>query len=446
MLLHGIENTGERKERNTLAAQVAFIHNPHPHTLQKIEHLITTSNESTDSLFLSYGALASKLPEETKLQMVNFLLNYVKPIQNNSDLVHIIHALGNTESNVTNKILVNYLTHPDPNVQLAAVYALRYSMDSTSIQSEIINMLHSKHGSKQFVEMVLRALIAGAEWNGSPKVQPIQTELFEALVGSAKDDQSIFKMLLHYTMLIGESLPPQWTVLLSHHVNKRGTTQWNSADQLYNLILSKSDRDYDVETYPCNKAYLWGKSLGIPVLKLEATFGSFAGFGCSKEHPTNFKLFAKGIVKGYAFKRSKTAFEALLFSEKKPESNEIKSRVYFNIVGKVLADKNSDIPTCKTWNFPLYSSPDYTLITFSVPIFIYVGFLTFTLELKTRLGVDANLGACITDCVSVQGSLEPSVALIASAQATASILVGCISSCFDYLHTMIIAGISTWRD
>ena len=238
MLLHGIENTGERKERNTLAAQVAFIHNPHSHTLQKIEHLITASNEPTDSLLLSYGALASKLPEEAKLQMVNFLLNYVKPIQNNSDLVHIIHALGNTESNVTNKILVNYLTHPDPNVQLAAVYALRYSMDSTSIQSEIINMLHSKQGSKQFVEMVLRALIAGAEWNGSPKVQPIQTELFEALVGSAKDDQSIFKMLLHYTMLIGESHPPQWTVLLSHHANKRGTTKWNSADQLYNLILS----------------------------------------------------------------------------------------------------------------------------------------------------------------------------------------------------------------
>eukprot|EP00731_Ephydatia_muelleri_P037956 Em0611g1a len=38
VLLHGIENTGERKERNTLAAQVAFIQNPHPTYFTKIEH------------------------------------------------------------------------------------------------------------------------------------------------------------------------------------------------------------------------------------------------------------------------------------------------------------------------------------------------------------------------------------------------------------------------
>ena len=108
----------------------------------------------------------------------------------------------------------------------------------------------------------------------------------------------------------------------------------------------------------------------------------------------------------------------------------IENRVYFSIVGKVLADKSSDIPTCKTWNFPLYRSPDYTLLKISVPIFIYVGYLTFSLELKTRLGIDASLGACITDCVSVKGSLEPSAALIASAQASATILVS--------LHCIVI--------
>ena len=428
VLLHAIENTKNRKERNTLAAQVAFIRNPHSDSLADIERLVITSKESNDPLLLSYGALASQLSGDAKQQIVKFLLNFHSIENNNTTLVHLIHALGNTESSEIGNFIINYLSHSDPNIQLAAVYALRYIMDST-IQSEFIHILESKNSSCFFAEAVIRALIAEAEWKSSRKVQPISTKLFKALVNATSDNKILVQMLLHYTTLI-EEIPREWLAILKQNIHKRGTTIWNSADQIYNLVLSRSDRDYDMEAYPCNKAYLWAKSIGLKVLRLEGAFGSFAGFGCSTQHPTNYKLFARGLVRGYAFKFSKTAIEALLLSEKKPGSQMIENRVYFSIVGKVLADKCSDIPTCKTCNFPLYSSPDYTLLKISVPIFIYVGYLTFSLELKTRLGIDASLGACITDCVSVKGSLEPSAALIASAQTSATIIVSlhCINS------------------
>ena len=131
------------------------------------------------------------------------------------------------------------------------------------------------------------------------------------------------------------------------------------------------------------------------------------------------------MARATAFGRSMTFFEALLSSESKPGGGSIHNRLYVNVIGQVLVDYSKQIPTCKSWQYPLYRSPEYTLLDFTFPLFIFVGFLRIEVTLlKTQVGVDADLGAYIDQCASVKGALIPSLTLSASAVVSASLLVG----------------------
>ena len=100
-LLKAIQSTKDQKERNTLTVLLAFVERVHPDTLSLIETLIASSDDPTDTLILSYGALASSLPPQQKDQVVHFLVNRINQTTDPSILVHYIHSLGNTQSQMT---------------------------------------------------------------------------------------------------------------------------------------------------------------------------------------------------------------------------------------------------------------------------------------------------------------------------------------------------------
>ena len=120
-LLKAIQSTKDQKERNTLTVLLAFVEKVHPDTLSLIETLIASSDDPTDTLILSYGALASSLPPQQKDQVVHFLVNRINQTTDPSILVHYIHSLGNTQSQMTTEIFIDLLTHGNPIVQLATV-------------------------------------------------------------------------------------------------------------------------------------------------------------------------------------------------------------------------------------------------------------------------------------------------------------------------------------
>ena len=279
--------------------------------------------------------------------------------------------------------------------------------------------------SDDLTEMVLRSIIAGAE----SEVPPINDRLFETILTASRGNNTELRMqLAYYIHLLGPKAPNNWSVHLQSHLMKRDTT-WNEKNKDYNMVEDLNTRNFDVRSYPKHQAYIWGKSFGIPQINLGAAFGAFAGFG-GQRNPSSFKLFAKGVARAYAFGHSKTFFEALLSSENKPGEKRIDNRLYVSLAGKVLVDYSKEIPLCKSWKYPLYRSPEYTLLEYAVPFFIYVGFLRFEVSLSTQLGIDADLGACIDQCASVKGALLPSLTLSASAAATASILVGHMILCY----------------
>ena len=145
-LLRAIQNTKDQKERNTLTVLLAFVANAHPNTLAQIETLIASNSDTTDILILSYGALASSLTPQLQYQIVRFLGSHI----------------NQTTDKMANRILLSLLSHSNPRVQFAAVYALRYSTGSVEVQNALLHTLESDH-SNELTEMVLRALIAGAE-------------------------------------------------------------------------------------------------------------------------------------------------------------------------------------------------------------------------------------------------------------------------------------------
>ena len=436
-LLKSIQNTKDQKERNTLTVQLAFVVNIHPDMLSHIETLITSSSDTTDALILSYGALASSLSPELQHRIVSFLVKHINQTTDPSILVHYIHSLGNTQSELANQMLLHLLAvQSTSSVQLAVVYALRYSTGSVEVQSALRHAFEA-NPSEALTEMVLRSIIAGAESN----LQPISDQLFETIVTAINRNNTELKMLLaYYIHLLGSNVPNKWSFVLLSHLKKRGTT-WNEKNQLYDLIQDVETRESDLNLYPSNKAYIWRKSFGISRVGLDTAFGAFAGFGGST-NPSSFKLFAKGIARAHAFKYSKTVFEALLLSEKKPGEDHISNNLYVNIAGKVLIDYQKQIPTCRSWTNPLYHSPTYTLFKVSTSVFIYVGLLSFEVSLTARLNIGAASSACIQKCVSAKGALLPSVTVEATGTATGSIVVSNLNFSLFLLYLQFVYKLS----
>eukprot|EP00731_Ephydatia_muelleri_P031258 Em0022g772a len=421
ILLHALRTATDRKERNSLSVQLAFVRNVHPDILAQIENLIVSSNDTTDSLILSYGALAASSPD-LRQRIVQFLQERVDNAKGSASvLIHLIHSLGNTESSLADSTLLQLIAHDNSGVRLAAVYALRYSVESKDVQNEFLVGLRS-HQDTDFVEMVARALIAGAESKQHSGTVPVGDALFEALLQHAKNDTELRAMVYYYVMLLGQKAPKEWKPMIRPAAIQKRDTTWNdNSDPLYNLVQDSNTRSSDITNYPVNRAYIWSKSLGVSDIRLDLAFGAFAGLGGSA-NPTSFKLFAKGIARGYAFGYTATAFEALITSENKPGANSIVNRLYVSIVGKVLVDYSKEIPTCEDWSYPLYQSPDYTLLNFKYSIFIYVGTLNFSIGLSTNLGVTASLTACINTCLSAKAALTPHITIKVTARASITLI------------------------
>ncbi|KAL5489148.1 hypothetical protein EMCRGX_G018206 [Ephydatia muelleri] len=422
ILCNAVKTAMDKKERNSLSVQMAFVRNIRPEILADIENIIQISNDTTDPLILSYGALAASSPQ-LRHRILQFLQERLhKAMDNATILIHLIHSLGNTESSLAESTLLQFIAHHDSGVRLAAVYALRYSVESKDVQFALSDGLRN-HQDTDFAEMVARALIAGAEWKqySESGTIPVGDNLFEAIMQHAKNNTELRAMVYYYVMLLGPKAPKEWMGVMRTGLQKRGT-KWNdNTNALYDLVEVYNTRNSDVANYPINKAYIWSKSFGVPDIKLDIAFGAFAGFGGSA-NPSSYKLFAKGIARGYAFGHTATAFEALITSENKPGASSISNRVYVSIVGKVLVDLSVQIPTCKEWTYPLYTSPDYTLLNFKYSIFIYVGTLDFYVSLSTKLGVTASLSACINRCISISGALTPQVTLSVTAGASATLI------------------------
>ena len=135
-------------------------------SLKKLEDLIRKETVNTDSLLLAYGALAASTSSRVRQRIVLFLKRrLIQQMESNdtTNIVHLLHALGNTGSKRIINLLLDYLMRGNSvEIQLAAIGAMRKLTAQESVQEAFIAILES-NPQECFVEAIAETLFTGQE-------------------------------------------------------------------------------------------------------------------------------------------------------------------------------------------------------------------------------------------------------------------------------------------
>ena len=453
-----VETADDKEERNTLISYIAFANTPHIKFIQMLEKLINVDIVSSDPLLLAYASLASSVTgnrDSTGIEqhIVRFLLHRLNKLEKlrleniSWPLIHLIHSLGNTESNLTIDPLLRYLNHDDLDVQLAAIGALRVHTAEPTVQEAFSSVLQSATVEEQ-VEQITQTLIEGLEHTKLNHRQGEVNEDFLILLISAamhSNNSKLHDLVLHYLQQLDSKIVRYLIDVLKdfmaknpgfeerdvHYVSddrengtakarhRRGSADWDAASSIYNLVASYTQRRSDVKNYPKHKAYIWGKKFGLSKVYAQIAAGGFAGL---KSDGSGYKLFAKAIAQGYAFGKKATALRAEFLRRRSGSS--IYQKIYAEVVGKTLINQAGNIPSgCSTLTKNLYRA-NIKIFRFKYSVFIYVGTLDFYIGMYAKLSLKLKLSYCETT-VKVCATLIPAATLRAEGGASATILVSC---------------------
>ena len=423
-------SVGER-ENIFLKQQLAFVRNVQPDILLQIEDIIASSGDITEPLILSYGALASAAAPKLQERIVQFLLDRLDAqSEDHTALIHLVHALGNTEASFSDRALLGLIAHDNPSVRAAAVYALRHRLESKDVQNALKLALRANRQDPDFAEVVTRTLIAGAESAQFSRTEhAVDDSLIEELLYQSQtngNNEVHREAMVHfYAKILGRKSPVELKDkerAMNEIKSSSQSESWDSeSDQLFNLVSDISTRRADVNAFPRRKSLLWTKPLGVPQLKLDIAFGAFAGFPNSPNTNRNFKLFSKGYARAYAYGYSKTAFEATILSEHRPGSPSMTGKVYVIFIGQVLVSE--EVETCKAVTKTLISRGPANLLSATARVFIYVGTLEFYISLSAKFTVSASIKACVAQCVSAKGNVVPTITVTATVGAALNLIV-----------------------
>ena len=151
--------------RQQLQTRDQSIAHPSLELIEELEDMITESDE-TSSLLLAYGALVANVGPDKELEMVTFLINRIpKKGQNTNVLIHVLHALGNTQSLTAVQYILPHTQSSEEAVVLAAVTALRLFTGTPLVQQQFIYTLGNSTYSVSLVSAMVDSLRDGYSLN-----------------------------------------------------------------------------------------------------------------------------------------------------------------------------------------------------------------------------------------------------------------------------------------
>ena len=450
-----METTDDKEEQNTIVTYIAFASTPHLKFIQMLEKLIDVDVVSSDPLLLAYGSLASAVTGHrgstgSEQHIVKFLLHRLNKLEklhleNDSwPLVHLIHSLGNTDSKLTIEPLLRYLDHDELDIQLAAIGALRVHTAEPRVQEALSSALHSATAEEQ-VEQITQTLIEGLEHAKLNHKQGQVNEEFLVLLVSAamqSNNSKLHHLVLHYLQQLDSPNARYLIDALKEFVAKnpgfeegevyyvndemehgaakarlRRGSDWDASSSIYNLVASYAQRRSDVRTYRRHKAYIWGRRFGIKKVYAQIAAGGFAGL---KLDGSGYKLFAKAVAQGYAFGKRATALRAEFLRRR--SGSKVYQKIYAKVVGKTLINQAGYVkPLCSKLTRNLYSA-NIRIFRFKFKVFIYVGTLSFHVNMHAKLSLNLRLSYCETT-VRACATLIPTATVRAEGGARATILV-----------------------
>ena len=390
---------GSDEEKNSIITYIAFTNNAHMDFVEKLEDLITKETVHTDSLLLAYGALAASTSSRVQQRIVLFLkrtLIQQMELNDTTNTVHLLHALGNTGSKLIVNLLFDYLAHSDSmEIKLAAIGAMRKLTAQEPVQEAFVAILES-NPQECFVEAIAETLFTGQEHSNVMGTHIDENpRLLNALVTSSlrfSNNTELHHLVHSYLELVNTAESHRLGKLLeqpvSNRVRRSSTSDWDASNSVYNLVSPLSSRRNDVTFYPTHKAYLWGTTFGPSKVNIQVAAGTFGGFRDRR----NFKVFAKAAAKGNLFSRSATIAEAS--AEILYKNDAFRLKLYSRILGIVLLNReHTTTSCCLRQTFPLYSSR-YRIIDFLYSVYVYVTSISFFAKLNTRLSVNITWDVC----------------------------------------------------
>ena len=381
---------------------IAFIHQADPALLTVLEQKLVSANNYLDPLLLAYGALASETTTASEQRIVTFLLSRLKQAPNNDTiLIHFIHALGNTGSLTALDTIVSFLNHSALEVQLVSISAMRKLIDSPLVEEALYSMLQITPASYEHVVAIAETLSAGYKYlseRDTDYTPPLDLQL--ALVSSAVQlgDLELAELVLSYVENF-ESLESEGMIEALEDViatvkeeqvpsRERRGTDWDESNSNYDVVASQRSRAADVRNYANHRAYIWGKTIGISKANIKIGAGLFIG-----RHPTcpNFKIFGKAVAKATILRWSWNILHAEALVEK--TDSHVRIKLYFKLRSNVLVDYSSTATNCATHR-RTHSSPRYSLGRYSYGVFIYVGTLTLYIQPRIQAHIDSRVELC----------------------------------------------------
>ena len=435
-LIEGFEKAVNEEEMETVIIYIAMVANPHPQLVTKLENLITSDVHSGDPLLLAYGAIISRASPELQQRMILFLINRLPQAEKNTtSLIHHILSLGNAASPQSTSILIDYVGHPEREVQLTSILAMRFLMNEPSIQKSLKELLSQPETAEEHVTMITKALLYGCERaKMNDQEKPFSSDFAEALVMSAvdTDNEELHSALTSYLEMINtqESLDllKFFKLVKNTDINekyenttrfRRGTT-WDENNAVYNLVSPLKDRQNDVRSYENKLSYIWGKQFGGGDINAQVAAGGFAGISKSG----SYKLFGHAVAKINCYDRSLTFLDFLVLREKKPGSTV--SKLYAQVMGITLTNINmkEDSSVCKGFEEPLYEGKWYTIFDFTYSIFIVVGTLQFRLAASVQFTTGMYIDFCENHgSLTAKAGISPTLTIKVTASGALEILV-----------------------
>ena len=405
-----------------------------------LEERIGSDPHSTDPLLLAYGALVAKASPDLQHRMTLFLLNRVPLVEgNSSSLIHHILSLGNTESHQTTSYLTDYLWHTDHQVQVSAIYSLRYVTSDRLVQKELSMLVSHPNVSDEHLAMVLQCLLYGIEHASNTYTEtPFNYDLVMALLSSVmtSTDGELQQAFFSYLHLLDNAEAQHMIKIITtppardgNSTRLRRGSNWAENNPLYNLVSPLAARIADVNKYSYRKAYLWGKEIGIKKANLKVAAGGFVGASKSG----GYKIFGRAKAVGHAFGKTKTAVDVLVLREK--SNTGTTTKVYGAIGGKILINYNNNSPLkCKREEKPLFNPP-YKLFSFQLKFKILVGSLTFTLNGYIKLNSNLFVEFCEkTTQTTCEAGLDTIITMKLQGGVTGSLLVSDVLYKYAYMY------------
>ena len=431
-LITALKAAVDNEEEEALTLYIALVANPQPQMVAELEAMISSNIHSSDPLLLAYGAIISRAFPALQSRMVLFLTSRLPEAETNStSLIHHILSLGNSGSADISSYLIEYLAHPNTDVQLTSILAMRFIMTNPSIQSTLKGLLTGPQVNEDHLTMVAKALVYGCERaKVNAEEKPYSRDITEALVelSLSLNNEELHSALITYLRAINTPETQELLQVLKFHgtpdsqitTRLRRGSDWDENKAEYNLVSPLSERRNDVRRYTSHLSYIWGKKFGGKDVNANFAAGGFAGVSTDGD----YKLFGRAVAKANCYDRSLTILEFLILRQK--DSRSTVSRFYSVVMGITLKNVRitEDASVCKTLEEPIYEGKKYTVFDFSYTVFVVVGNLNFNLKATVQF----NSGMYVQFCenygsLTAGAGLSPTITIEVSASGDLEIIV-----------------------